>query len=808
MSCIDRLPLRRFPCLPRCDIHAINKSAPKQYNRWPQNSQPMKARTKTLLKKYWPHAVGALGILLLALLVWIVSLDSQIRQQFEGRRWTLPAKVYAQPLELYAGQSLSVDDMQRELERLGYLRATKVTRAGNFQRSSNRIDLVSRPFRFADEDRAQQTLSIRFVGNQVEKMWDASGADVPIFRLDPQLIGSIYPTQGEDRIIVTPGETPALLPAALKIVEDRRFDSHFGVDPMGIMRALWVDIRSGSFDQGASTLTQQLVRSYFLNNRQTLGRKITEAMMAILLEVHFDKTDVMNAYINEINLGQDGGRAIHGFGLASQFYFGKPLAELQLHEIALLVTEVRSATYYNPRKYPQRALDRRNLILDLLAEFDVVNKADADRAKAKPLGLVSASGARSAYYPAFLDFVRRTLRRDYKEEDLTETGLTVFSTLDPKAQTQAESSLVSELERLDQNSKRKDVDLEGAVVITSPANGEVLAIVGGRNVSYSGFNRALDAKRSMGSLAKPVVYLTAVETGRYHAASMLNDAPVSIKLSSGEVWKPQNYDKKVYGPIPMVRALAQSLNLATVNLSQDVGLDKIADKFEQLGLPEKPLAVPAMALGSINAAPIDVAQIYNSLANGGFRTPLRAVRAVVDAQGKELKAFPLEVEQVAEPAAVYQVQRMMVTVMRRGTGAAARATLGNLVVAGKSGTSSDYRDSWFAGFSGSHAIVVWLGYDDNQETRFSGSSGALPIWTRIMAGLETTSWDQPIPEGLRETQIDFATGLGVNASCGDLTAMTVAVPYAAEVPLREGCVAEDASLGERAVGWLRGMIGQ
>ena len=327
----------------------------------------MNPRIKKFCKKNKKPILWTVGLLLVAVALWIVSLDYQIRKQFEGRRWTLPAKVYAQPFELYAGQAISVDELQRALQRLGYTQSAQISRTGHFQRRGNRIDLVSRPFHFADENREQQTLSISFANNHIERMWNANSEDVPVFRLDPLLIGSIYPTQGEDRIIVTTQETPALLPAALKIVEDRRFDMHIGVDPIGILRAIWVDLRSGSFDQGASTLTQQLVRSYFLNNRQTLSRKLTEAMMAILLEVHFDKADLMNAYINEINLGQEGGRAIQGFGLASQFYFGKPLTELQLHEIALLVTEVRSPTYYNPRKQPERALTRRNLILDLLA---------------------------------------------------------------------------------------------------------------------------------------------------------------------------------------------------------------------------------------------------------------------------------------------------------------------------------------------------------------------------------------------------------------------------------------------------------
>jgi len=515
----------------------------------------------------------------------------------------------------------------------------------------------------------------------------------------------------------------------------------------------------------------------------------------------------MNAYINEINLAQEGGRAIQGFGLASQFYFGKPLAELQLHEIALLVTEVRGANYYNPRRHPERALARRNLILDLLAEHQLVSVDEAKRAKARPLGLVNAGGARSTYYPAFLDFVRRTLRRDYQETDLTEAGLTVFSTLDPHVQARAEAALVSELERLDKNSKRKDTDLEGAVVVTSPANGEVVAIVGGRNVSYSGFNRALDAKRSMGSLAKPVVYLTALETGRYHAASIIDDVPITLKLTNGKSWSPQNYDHSSNGPVPLVRALAQSLNLATVHLGMDVGLDKIAREFTRLGLEQEPQAVPAMLLGAVSTAPLDVAQIYNSLANGGFHTPLRAVRAVVDEKGTALKAFPLEVTQVANPSAVYQVDRMMVEVMRRGTGASAQTRLGNLVVAGKSGTSSDYRDSWFAGFSGSHVVVTWVGYDDNEPTRFSGSTGALPIWTQIMGSIETTSWNQPLPEGLGETQIEFASGLGVNDSCAS-NGLTVAVPLGTQLPMREGCSTATGGIAARATNWWRGIIGR
>ena len=765
----------------------------------------MKAPTKKFIKQYWPYAAAVLLLVLVVPTLWVINLDHLITTQFEGRRWTLPAKVYAQPLELYAGQPLSADELQTELQRLGYQYVTQVIHPGCFERSGERIDLLARAFHFTDEDRAQQTLAITFDGGHVKRLWNAQGQDVPVFRLDPLLIGSIFPIHGEDRIIVTPQEVPPLLPAALKIVEDRRFDSHIGVDPLGILRALWIDLKSRSFDQGGSTLTQQLVRSYFLNNKQTISRKITEAVMAILLEAHFDKADLMNSYINEINLGQDGDRAIHGFGLASEFYFGKPLSELQLHEIALLVTEVRSASYYNPRKHPERALARRNLILDLLTQNQIVSPEETARAKAKPLGLASSSGSSSSYYPAFLDFVRRTLRRDYKEGDLTEAGLTVFTTLDPRVQKRTEMALTVELTRLDKLSRHKDNTLEGAAVVTSPQNGEVTAIVGGRQVGYSGFDRALDAKRNIGSLAKPVVYLTALETGRYNATTIVNDVPVTLKLSNTKNWTPQNYEHVSNGPVPMVRALAQSLNLATVNIGMDVGLDKVADEFTKLGLEQKPEVVPAMLLGSVSATPMEVAEIYNTLASGGFRTPLRAVRAVVDEHGNPLKAFPLEVTQVADPAAVYQLDRMMVEVMRRGTAASSHVKLGSLVVAGKTGTSSDYRDSWFAGFSGSHLAIVWVGYDDNTPTGFSGSSGALPVWTQLMSGIETTSWEPALPDGVAETMIDFATGLGVNEHCDD-KGLLIAVPTGTQPVMKEGCVAN--TVGERASNWLHGILGK
>ncbi len=765
-----------------------------------------RAARKKFFRIFWLSALGIVVVAATAVTFYVLYLDGIVTKQFEGRRWTLPAQVYAAPLELYVGLTLNGSDLEHELQRLQYRRVDKLEHPGTYRLQGTRLDIALRPARFADETRPASILSVVASDKGIETLRDSDGKDVPIARLEPLLIGSIFPIHGEDRIVVTPQEVPGLLPQALTTVEDRKFYTHHGVDPVGIMRAMWVNMRAGQMEQGGSTLTQQLVKSYFLDSRRTLGRKVREAIMAMSLDAHFSKADLMNSYINEIFLGQDGDRAIHGFGLASRFYFGKPLSELDLSEVALLVAIVRGPTYYDPRRHPDRVRARRDMVLKLMADRGIVKADEALAAEKKPLGVTSrASGS---YYPAYLDFVRRTLRRDYHDQDLTEAGLRIYTSLEPRAQDEAERALERELARLDHQKKYPDAKLEGAVVVTSPQSGEVIAIVGSRNVGYDGFDRALDARRAMGSLVKPFVYLTALETGRYNAATVVQDQPVAIKLVNGTVWRPENFEKKSNGPVPIVRALAESLNQATVGVGMDVGLPKISETLQRFGLERAPAQVPSMLLGAIDVTPMEVAQLYNGLGNGGFRSSLRAVRAVISADSKPLKAFPLEVTPVASPDVVYEVDRMMVQVMEKGTGRGARSILpANLVVAGKSGTSSDYHDNWFAGFSGSHLAVVWVGYDDNLPTGFTGSSGALPVWARLMAGLGTTSWDAPMPETLAETWIDFDTGLRVDKECSDKDSVPIAVPVGTELPMKPDCGPNKVqSIVERAGEWIRDLM--
>ncbi|HUQ51712.1 MAG TPA: penicillin-binding protein 1B [Gammaproteobacteria bacterium] len=721
--------------------------------------------------------------------------------EFEGRRWDIPAQVYAAPLELYAGRALSAEDLVAELKRLGYREDPRLQHPGTYRLGLGRLELATRGFSFAGDTEPEQLVSIAFVGGRIATLRDSRGGSTAIVRLNPLLIGSLFPSHGEDRLIVTPDEIPPLLTDTLKAVEDRRFDSHFGIDPIAVARAMFVNVTSGEIREGASTLTQQLVRSYFLTNARSgfaaWWRKIREAFMAVALELRYDKRELLNAYVNEIYLGQDGARAIHGFGLASQFYFGKPLGELELHELALLVAVVRGPAYYDPRRHADRALERRNFVLQRMVDEGLANNDDVQKAVERALGLVG-DNRRVATHSAFLGLVRRQLSSDYARDDLERTGLIVLSTLDPAVQAASERALANGLDALG----KPAAEFEGAVVVTSPHTGEVKALVGGRDASFEGFNRALDARRQIGSLIKPAVYLTALESGRYSLASIIDDAPIVVQLDKRNTWTPSNFDDQAHGLVPLVRALAESYNMATVRLGLDVGLEEIADTLQRLGLQQKPTLYPSMLLGALALTPIEVAQIYNTLANGGFRVPLRAVRSVVAEDGKLLQRYEIEIAQAADPGAVYALNQALVQVMERGTGRTVRRQLpDDLVVAGKTGTSDDLRDSWFAGFTNDHLIVTWIGADDNRPVNLTGSTGAAKIWAGVLSSLEANSYRAPPPEGVSETWIDYATGNPLAERCPD--AIPVPVPDTDYYPRVFGCNGE-TGLGSRVRSWFGG----
>jgi len=769
----------------------------------------VKAKRRKLLLRIGAAMLLVCILLGVAFAMWVVRLDRLVTQQFQGRHWSVPARVYAAPLEIYAGAPISAADLEDELRRLHYRPGDPAAGAGFYRRKGGTFDLHARRARFSDEQREGLLVSISADDNSITALKQQGGAELAVFRLDPPVIGSVSPVHGEDRLVLSPADVPPLLRMGIKLIEDRRFDQHHGVDVRGIMRAMWANLRARRLVQGGSTLTQQLVKNYFLTDEQSFSRKLTEAIMALRLEAHFSKDDILVAYLNEVYLGQDGSRAIHGFGLGSEFYFAKPLAELDVGELAMLIGIVKGPSYYDPRRHPERMLARRNLVLQQLADAHLIDAAAAARAGATNLGLRPPGGS---YVPAYLDLVRRNLKRDYAEADLAAAGLSVYTSLDLRAQAAAERALAQNLKRLDAASKVKNDHLEGAVIVTEPNSGDVIAVIGGRESDTGGFNRALDARRPIGSLVKPAVYLTALESGRYTAATVIEDAPIELKLSDGSIWAPENFEHQFYGPVPLARALAESMNLATVKLGLELTLPKVSETLQKLGLENAPVLNPSMLLGTVEMTPLEVVQVYTSLANGGFRARLRTVHAVLDEQGKPLKSFKVQVEEAAPPADVYELDQMLTLVITHGTAREAAARLPHTVAAGKTGTSSDTKDSWFAGFTGSYLVVAWVGYDDNRATGLTGAAGALPVWIDTLASLKSASFQPVEPETVEDRWIDLRDGQETTPACSP-DAVVISVPKGTVLPVRPDCklspankAPPDGTLADKIKAWFKGLV--
>jgi penicillin-binding protein 1B len=748
-------------------------------------------RTRTAGRR-WQIALGVLLLLGLLLGGYGLYLGKTVRVKFEGQRWAEPAQIFARPLELYVGAEVSSEQLEAELRFLGYRAVRQVSGPAQWARSGDRVSLHTRPFRFWDGAEPGRSFSIELSRGRVTRMRAHDGGELDLVRLEPALVGSIYPAHKEDRVLVRRGDLPEHLVQALLAVEDRRFYDHPGVYLRGLARAAIANLRAGRTVQGGSTLTQQLVKNFILTPERSLWRKFNEAMLALVVEARYDKDEILEAYANEIFLGQEGERAIHGFGLAAQHYFARPLSELGLHEAALLVGLVRGASYYNPMRHPQRALDRRNLVIEQMLAQGFIGQAEADQASARPLGLVSAAGAGTQRVPAFVDLVRRQLRRDYREEDLTSEGLRIFTTLDPWVQQRAAAALATRLQRIERERGIEQDTLQGAVVVAAAQNGEVQALVGGRDAGFAGFNRALDAVRPIGSLVKPVVYLAALaRPERFTLATPVEDRPVDLALPGGQRWRPENFDRQVHGSVALHHALARSLNLATVNLGLEVGLQPVVSLLRQLGVEREVEAYPSLLLGALSLSPLEVAQMYQALAAGGFRSPLRAILAVVDAEHQPLQRYPLTVTRAADPAAVYLLTRNLVEVTESGTAAALRGLLPTgLQVAGKTGTTNDLRDSWFAGYSADRVAVAWVGRDDNGPTGLTGASGALPVWAELMRSVGNQGLQVGAPAGVEYHWVDAAGRLAEPDCAG-----AVAYPFIAGSQPREvaPCAAESAA---------------
>ena len=729
----------------------------------PKSSPTKKSR----LRPSW----RVLGLLLLGfcipLLAYVAYLDRVVVSQFEGKRFSLPARVYAQPLELYPNKTLSATRLNEELSQLNYAERSHVTQAGEFKRSGATFELYTRPFTYWDGDQDARHVRVFLHNGRISKIVDiASNIPLDLLRLDPIKIGGIYPNQGEDRILVRLQQVPPALINALIATEDRRFYQHHGIDPKAILRA-FATLFTSNRVQGGSTLTQQLVKNFYLTRERTIRRKVKEMMMALLLEMHYSKNDILETYLNEVYFGQDRNRAIHGFGLASQFYFSRSIEHIELHQAALLVGLLKGPVYYNPRKHSKRAKARRNLVLAAMHDEKFISDREFQQASEHNIEVSALPNRGQSPYPAFLDLVVRQLKRDYREADLRSEGLRIFTSLDPYAQSHAEKSLRTQLAQLEQSRKLPTQHLQGSVVLINIADGEVVALVGDRNTGFQGFNRALDASRQIGSLIKPAIYLTALEQPqRYNLTSPLDDDLFIWNEPGISEWQPQNYDKQFHGEVPLWRSLALSYNVAAARLGTELGVDRVMATARRLGIEKTLPNYASGLLGTVHLTPLEVAQMYHTIASGGFRTPFRAIREVTTMHGEPLNRYPLKVSPAVDPSANYLLTRGLQEVVSHGTAAGlSRYIDKNINAAGKTGTTDELRDSWFAGFTGDKVGVVWIGNDKNESVKLTGASGALKVWGQTMAALSPQPLKTLKPENIVDLGVDATTGFLLHDNC-------------------------------------------
>ncbi|MCV2533056.1 bifunctional glycosyl transferase/transpeptidase [Enterobacter wuhouensis] len=719
-------------------------------------------------KRGWFWLLLKLFIVFVVLMaIYGVYLDQKIRSRIDGKVWQLPAAVYGRMVNLEPDMSISKNEMVKLLEATQYRQVTKMTRPGEFTVQAKSIEMIRRPFDFPDSKEGQVRARLTFDSDRLETIENMdNNRQFGFFRLDPRLITMLSSANGEQRLFVARNGFPDLLVDTLLATEDRHFYEHDGISLYSIGRAVLANLTAGRTVQGASTLTQQLVKNLFLSSERSYWRKANEAYMAVLMDARYSKDRILELYMNEVYLGQSGDNEIRGFPLASLYYFGRPVEELSLDQQALLVGMVKGASIYNPWRNPKLALERRNLVLRLLQQQQVIDQELYDMLSARPLGVQPRGGVISPQ-PAFMQMVRQELQSKLGDKVKDLSGVKIFTTFDSVAQDAAEKAAVEGIPVL--KKQRKLSDLETAMVVVDRNTGEVRAMVGGAEPQFAGYNRAMQARRSIGSLAKPATYLTALsQPNQYRLNTWIADAPISLRQPNGQVWSPQNDDKQFSGQVMLVDALTRSMNVPTVNLGMALGLPAIVDTWQKLGVPKDQLhPVPAMILGALNLTPIEVAQAFQTIASGGNRAQLSALRSVIAEDGSVLyQSFP-QAERAVPAQAAYMTLWTMQQVVQRGTGRQLGAKYPGLHLAGKTGTTNNNVDTWFAGIDGREVVITWVGRDNNQPTKLYGASGAMSIYQRYLANQSPVPLNLVAPEDIVDMGVDdsgnFVCGGGMRS---------------------------------------------
>ena len=737
-----------------------------------------KANTKTPKKagktgiRWWSllFKFSIIGVVLVG--AYMFYLDASIKHHFSGNKWQVPAQIYARVLDVSVEQEITPTEIIDELTLLGYRKVPSVQGSGEYRYRNKQLIFMRRAFDFIEGSEPIRLIRITWNGPRIAMIEEAlprqlsfeSAASLASIQLEPWLVSRLVSSHREDRMLLDIDKVPPMLVNALTLVEDKDFYKHHGVAPLSILRALLANIAAGRTVQGGSTLTQQLVKNLYLTREKSIVRKAKEALMAIVIDARYSKDQILQAYLNEVFVGQNGDLGVHGFGLGSHFYFDRPIEELNTAEIALLVGMVKGPSYYNPRRYPERAMERRDLVLRILFENNEISADEYEMFVNMPIQVASGASLASGKHPAFMDQVRRELTDILADPDIRESGVKVFTSLDINAQRRAEKALSGTVNRLSE--QRELPTLEGAMMVTDIASGEIRAIVGSKNTTYSGFNRALDARRQIGSLIKPAIYLTALEQpARFNLATPLQDEPISLDDEGGKQWQPQNADKQFRGRVPLVTALTQSLNVPTVNLGLDLALLNVVDTLRRLGIKTPINEVPALTLGAIDLSLFQVNQMYQAIANTGEFRSLHTVNAIVSPNNRLLWQHSGYSERRLDEAATYLTNYALHKVTVEGTAKRVKQNFASVNMAGKTGTTDDYRDSWFAGFDRNILVTTWIGDDNNKTTGLTGASGALSAFIAYQKSQEPKSLSRRFPAGLGIAHFDPLSGDVKVAGC-------------------------------------------
>ncbi|WP_418157334.1 penicillin-binding protein 1B [Pseudoalteromonas sp. RW-H-Ap-1] len=719
----------------------------------------------------------------IAVAFYFIYLDAKITRQFEGNKWQLPAQVYARSMTFFPGQFLSEQEVLWELKRLNYTAVNRLSRTGQYIKTANSIKIFRRDFEFYDGLENAHVIELCFSGEKVASIKDKFGRRLNTARLEPVQIARIGNDSKQDREFVPLDKFPDMLKNALLVVEDRDFYEHHGVSVFSILRALYTNIRAGRTVQGGSTLTQQLAKNIYLTRERSLVRKINEAFIALILDYRYSKDQILEAYLNEVYLGQSYNQGVHGMGLAAEFYFAKPVDELEYDQIALLVAMVKGPSYYNPRRYKERAMERRDLVLRLMVDNKLISTKEYRASLKRAIDIAPMKASLQKSYPGYLELVNRELKQLLPDKEVLDAGVRVFTYFDLQKQTAMEESIKVSLPYLERRPNTKE--LEAAMISVNVEKAGVSALVSGRDVRYSGFNRVLDTKRNIGSLVKPAVYLSALQLPHYNLATLLDDSPLQVTNEEGNIWQPENFDRQYRGAVPLYKAFSHSINIPAVNLGLDVGVDKVANTLRGLGAKGYINEYPSLLLGAIEMSSFEVAQLYTTIAADGKYRELTSISALTDSVGKVLYKHKVSNEQRFTKDAMYMTKYAMKRVTKDGTAKRLNLHFPSIQLAGKTGTSNELRDSWFAGFDQNTVTVAWLGRDDNKSTGLTGSVGALETYIRYLKPLNPQAIADTRPSSIRWAFVNEQTGKQAPPGCGKVIQLPL---RASEFKPRPQCI--------------------